>query len=96
MSTTNELAPSDNRLDWFKELYDQHKEEIIPLQDYLVQCQSDPSMNASSHERLLAAIGEPVLVDTRSEERLSRIFSNRLIRTYPSFSEFYGLEETIG
>lgn len=31
MSTTNELAPSDNRLDWFKELYDQHKEEIIPL-----------------------------------------------------------------
>ena len=96
MSTTNELAPSDNRLDWFKELYDQNKEEIIPLQDYLVQCQSDPSMNASSHERLLAAIGEPVLVDTRSEERLSRIFSNRLIRTYPSFSEFYGLEETIG
>lgn len=53
MSTTNELAPSDNRLDWFKELYDQNKEEIIPLQDYLVQCQSDPSMYASSHERLL-------------------------------------------
>jgi serine protein kinase len=96
MSATNELAPSDNRLDWFKELYDQHKEEIIPLQDYLAQCQSDPSMYASSHERLLAAIGEPVLVDTRSEERLSRIFSNRLIRTYPSFSEFHGLEETIG
>ena len=44
MSTTNELAPSDNRLDWFKELYDQHKEEIIPLQDYLAQCQSDPCM----------------------------------------------------
>jgi len=34
-------------------------------------------------------------LDTRSDERLSRIFSNRVIRTSPSFSEFYGLEDTI-
>jgi hypothetical protein len=31
MSTMNELAPSDHRLDWIKELYDRHKEEINAL-----------------------------------------------------------------
>lgn len=95
MSETNETVLTEQRLDWFKALYDQHKEEIIPLQDYLDQCRSDPSLYASPHERLLKAIGEPVMLDTRNDERLSRIFSNRTIRTYPSFSEFYGLEETI-
>lgn len=52
-------------------------------------------MYASPHERLLQAIGEPVLLDTSHDERLSRIFSNRILRTYPSFVEFYGMEDVI-
>lgn len=44
---------------------------------------------------MLAAIGEPQSVDTRHEPRLSRIFSNRVIRRYPAFAEFYGLEDVI-
>ena len=41
------------------------------------------------------AIGEPELVDTRNDPRLSRIFGNRVIRRYPAFREFYGMEDAI-
>ncbi len=46
-------------------------------------------------ERMLAAIGEPEMVDTSADSRLGRIFMNRTIRVYPSFIDFYGMEETI-
>lgn len=41
------------------------------------------------------AIGEPQLLDTRNNPRLSRIFSNKIIKIYPAFKDFYGMEETI-
>src|SRR5690606_22867317 len=41
------------------------------------------------------AIGEPTLVDTSKDPRLGRIFLNRTIKIYPTFKDFYGLEETI-
>jgi serine protein kinase len=44
---------------------------------------------------MLAAIGEPTLVDTRLDPRLSRIFANKVIKVYPAFREFYGMEEVI-
>ena len=44
---------------------------------------------------MLKAIGEPELIDTSRDPRLSRIFSNKLIRRYPTFHEFYGMEESI-
>ncbi|MGO4469903.1 PrkA family serine protein kinase, partial [Pseudoduganella sp. RAF53_2] len=49
----------------------------------------------SAAERMLAAIGEPTLVDTRNDTRLSRIFANKVIKIYPAFREFYGMEEVI-
>ena len=52
-------------------------------------------MYASAAERILAAIGEPELVDTAKDPRLGRIFMNRTVRLYPAFSEFYGMEDTI-
>jgi serine protein kinase len=50
---------------------------------------------ATAAERLLWAIGEPELVDTSRDPRMSRIFSNKVIRRYPAFSEFYGMEDAI-
>jgi serine protein kinase len=50
---------------------------------------------ANAAERLLAAIGEPQMIDTAKDPRLGRIFSNRTMRTYPAFGGFYGMEETI-
>ncbi len=52
-------------------------------------------MYATATERLLAAIGEPEMVDTSKDARLGRIFMNRTIRAYTAFSEFYGMEETL-
>jgi serine protein kinase len=50
---------------------------------------------ASAAERMLAAIGEPEIVDTSHDPRLGRIFMNRSVRVYPAFADFYGMEETI-
>lgn len=69
--------------------------EEMSFADYLERCKSDPSYYATPAERLLKAIGEPKMVDTRHDPRLSRIFSNRVIRVYPAFAEFYGMEEAV-
>jgi serine protein kinase len=44
---------------------------------------------------MLIAIGEPEFVDTSKDQRLSRIFSNKVIKRYPEFSEFYGMEDAV-
>jgi serine protein kinase len=67
----------------------------MSLGEYLELCKSDPMAYATAAERMLAAIGEPEVVDTRTDSRLSRIFSNRIIRRYPAFREFYGLEDVV-
>jgi len=75
--------------------YAESREEEYTLQEYLDICKNDPSAYASAAERMLLAIGEPELVDTRQDPRLSRLFSNKVIKIYPAFKEFYGMEETI-
>src|SRR6201981_3404202 len=50
---------------------------------------------ANAAERLLAAIGEPQMIDTAKDPRLGRIFLNRTLRIYPAFTGFHGMEETI-
>ena len=75
--------------------YDAHRDAELTLPEYLEACRDNPMMYATSTERLLAAIGEPEMVDTSRDARLGRIFMNRTIRAYPAFSEFFGMEETI-
>ena len=70
-------------------------QEEMSLQEYLELCRKDPTAYASASERMLSAIGEPEVVDTAKNPRLSRIFSNKLIRRYPAFAEFHGMEEAI-
>ncbi len=67
----------------------------MSLEEYLELCKSEPLAYATAAERMLAAIGEPEVVDTRNDPRLSRIFSNRVIRRYPAFREFYGMEDVV-
>ena len=81
--------------DSYARAFDARRETVMSLEDYLEGCRTDPLMYAGPHERLLAAIGEPEMVDTSKDPRLSRIHANRTIRIYPRFSEFYGMEETI-
>ncbi|HJV07519.1 MAG TPA: PrkA family serine protein kinase [Chromobacteriaceae bacterium] len=75
--------------------YDRAREEEYTIQEYLELCKRDPGAYATAAERMLAAIGEPELVDTRHDPRLSRLFSNKIIKVYPAFREFYGTEEVI-
>ena len=79
----------------FAKSYDARRATEMSLADYLTGCRDDPMMYAGAPERILAAIGEPELVDTAKDSRLGRIFMNRTIRVYPAFSEFFGMEETI-
>ena len=75
--------------------YERTKEEEMSMSEYLALCKKDRLTYASAPERMLAAIGEPTLVDTRNDTRLSRIFANKVIKIYPAFREFYGTEEVI-
>jgi len=75
--------------------YAENKEEEMSLNEYLELCRNDPSAYANPAERLLMAIGEPEMVDTRHDPVLSRIFSNKIIPRYPVFKDFYGMEEPI-
>ncbi|MDB5729149.1 MAG: PrkA family serine protein kinase, partial [Noviherbaspirillum sp.] len=75
--------------------YERTKEEEYSLQEYLELCKRDRLAYATAAERMLEAIGEPELIDTRHDPRLSRIFANKVIKIYPAFREFYGMEEVI-
>jgi serine protein kinase len=75
--------------------YDRTREEEMSVQEYLDLCKRDRMAYATAAERMLKAIGEPELLDTRHDPRLSRIFANKVIKIYPAFREFYGTEEVI-
>ncbi|MBK5967319.1 MULTISPECIES: PrkA family serine protein kinase [Thiorhodovibrio] len=75
--------------------YESSREEEMTLNEYLELCKRDPLTYAGAPERLLNAIGEPELVDTHDDLRLSRIFQNKVIRRYPAFGDFFGMEEAI-
>ena len=71
------------------------REDEMSIQEYLELCSRDRAAYATAAERMLMAIGEPELVDTRLDPRLSRIFSNKVLKLYPAFRDFYGMEEVI-
>jgi len=82
-------------IEGFRSRYSATREEEMSLEEYLDLCRKDPASYATAAERMLAAIGEPEVVDTRNDPRLSRLFANRIIRRYPAFREFYGMDEAI-
>ncbi len=79
----------------YQEKYQETQVEEYSIQDYLALCREDPSVYATAAERLLLAIGEPQMVDTSQDPRLSRIFSNKVISRYKPFEDFYGMEEAV-
>jgi serine protein kinase len=81
--------------DHYQSRYEKSRQEEFTLQEYLEICRKDPMAYASASERMLSAVGEPELVDTRLDARLSRIFANKVIKRYPAFSDFYGMEQAI-
>ena len=86
---------SDHVFDAFVRSFEARRETEMSLSEYLESCRGDPMRYATATERLLAAIGDPQIVDTAKDPRLGRIFMNRTIRAYPAFAGFYGMEDTI-
>lgn len=82
-------------LNFFKENWTKTQKEKYSIEEYLNLCSNDKMVYATAAERMVAAIGEPTLIDTSKDSRLSRLFLNRTIRQYPAFSDFYGMESTI-
>lgn len=81
--------------DHYRQRYEEAKDEELSLQEFLDVCREDRSAYVNAAERLLMAIGEPEMIDTAQNPRLSRLFSNRVIARYKTFEEFYGMEEAI-
>lgn len=79
----------------YQSRFEAAQEEEMSVQEYLELCKHDCSAYESVAERMLQAIGEPEVVDTRTDQRLSRIFANKVIRRYPAFKDLYGMEEVI-
>src|SRR6201989_3070296 len=86
---------NDSLFNAFARSFEARSTSDMAMAEYLESCGSDPLRYANSAERLLAAIGEPQMIDTAKDRRLGRIFLNRTLRIYPAFAGFHGMEETI-
>lgn len=89
------MTTTTNIFERFRNRYEEKKPEVRSIPEYLTLCKTDKMAYASAFERMLVAIGDPVIFDTSTSDRDSRIFSNRKIKIYPSFADFYGLEDVI-
>src|SRR6478752_5679007 len=79
----------------FAARFERSREEELSIEEYLAECKRNPLAYATAAERMLKAIGEPLMVDTRNDTRMSRLFANKVIKIYPAFAEFYGMEDAI-
>src|SRR3954471_19035868 len=86
---------NDSLFNAFVRSFESRSEIDMPMAEYLESCRGDPMRYANAAERVLAAIGEPQMIDTAKDSRLGRIFLNRTMRVYPAFAGFHGMEETI-
>lgn len=72
-----------------------HVPKEFSLLEYLDLCKQSHKWYSLPAERLLEAIGNEETIDTKDDPRLSRLFFNKIIKRYPAFREFYGMEDTI-
>lgn len=87
-------APS-NLFSAYQDAFVRAQDEEMGLEDFLHYCKTDRMAYATAHECVLEAIGKPRLLNTAEDARLSRIFQNRVIQTWDTFSDFHGMEETL-
>lgn len=61
------MMTQDGLFGLFAKQYDTQKEAEMSLEDYLKACAREPMAYASAAERMIAAIGEPEMVDTSTD-----------------------------
>ena len=75
--------------------YEEAKEEELSLTEYLELCKPTASPTPMPPNACCMRSARRSSSTPRTDARLSRLFSNRVIARYPAFREFYGMEETI-
>ncbi len=63
-----------NIFDHYRQRYEAAKDEEFTLREFLTICRQDRSAYANAAERLLMAIGEPVMVDTARAAAIPSLF----------------------
>src|SRR5258707_10030131 len=71
---------NDSLFNAFARSYEARSETDMSMAEYLESCRGDPMRYANAAERLLAAIGEPQMIDTARDPRLGRVDHLRLDR----------------
>ncbi|MSO76003.1 MAG: PrkA family serine protein kinase [Alphaproteobacteria bacterium] len=89
------MTQSADVFDLYANIFESRKQTELSLREYLRLCRDEPKTFATAAERMVSAIGEPEIVDTAQDPQLGRVFMNRSIKRYPTFADFYGMEETI-
>src|SRR3954466_1007980 len=84
---------NDSLFNAFVRSFEARSEVDMSMAEYLESCRDDPMRYANAAERLLAAIGEPQMIDTAKDPRLGRIFLNRTMRVYSACAGFHGMED---
>ena len=79
----------------FRESFVRAQDEELGLEEFLQYCKTDRMAYATAHDCILEAIGKPTLMNTAEDPRLSRVFQNRIIQLWDSFTEFHGMEDTL-
>ncbi len=69
--------------------------KAIPLEEYLDAYESDAVFKLNTHGLMLRALGNVSEINTALDERLGRIFSNRVIRISPELADLYGIEDSV-
>jgi serine protein kinase len=79
----------------FAARYERTREEETLARGLPRRVQAQPA--GLRHRRRAHAQGDrrAAEIDTRNDPRLSRLFANKVIKVYPAFAEFYGMEDAI-
>ena len=88
-------GPCMNLFEAYRETYAKARDEEMSLLEYLDLCRRIRWPTPARPSACWPRSANPKSIDTRNDPRLSRLFSNRIIRRYPAFREFYGMEEAI-
>ena len=65
---------NDSLFNAFARSYEARNESDMSMAEYLESCRGDPMRYANAAERLLAAIGEPQMIDTAKDPALAVSF----------------------
>lgn len=87
---------SKNLLNRIKKKEENRKDETMSVDSWLDECKTNPAAYETAADRLLKALGEPEIVNTREEsQQTSLVHGGKKIARYEPFADLYDAENTI-